>query len=137
MATTPILFNGSDLLFFIGSQPVAMSRTCSISIKTNMVDTTTKDSVGGWAESLPVGKSWTGKVDGLVVWGNVEQFSDAIIDRTLLQISFKKRDSVAGDPVYSGSAWIESFDMDAGQDAAVTYSIAFTGCGALSSTTSA
>lgn len=136
---TPSLFNGSDLLFFVGSGStsvaIAMSKTCSLSIQANMVDTTTKDSVGGWAESIPVGKSWSGSVDGLVVWGNLNQFTDAIFNKTLLEIQFKERAGITGSAIYGGSAWIESLDVDASQDEAVTYSVKFTGCGVLVKTT--
>lgn len=136
MASAPILFNGSNLLFYIGTgntaTPIAVSRTASISLAATTVDTTTKDSVGGWAESLMVGRSWSGSVGGLVVWGApVTVFSSAMFDRTLLDIQFKRKDAVAGDIIFSGAAWIESFDMEASQDEAVTYAVKFTGCGPL------
>lgn len=128
---TPILFNGSDLLFFIGSTPIAMSRSCSISLNASMVDTTTKDS-GSWAESIPTSRSWTGSAEGLVVWNdNLSDFTDAFIGKTLLSISFKQRVSATSDIVYNGEAWIESIEVSAEQDAAVTYSVNFTGTGAL------
>ena len=142
MATAPILFNGSDLLFFLGtgstSTPIAMSRSCSISISSSMVDTTTKDSTGGWAESIPVGKSWSGSVEGLVVWGtNLTTFTNAILNKTLLDLQFKRPAGLTGDIIFSGAAWIESCDIDASQDEAVTYSVKFTGCGALTQTVKA
>ena len=142
MATAPNLFNGSDLLFYIGTGttavPIAMSRSCSLSLSATSVDSTTKDSVGGWNESLMMGRSWTGSVDGLVVWGtNVSVFTNAIFNKTLLDIQFKRSNGIAGDIIFSGAAWIESFDIEAGQDEAVTYSVSFTGCGELKQTVKA
>jgi len=142
MATAPILFNGSDLLFYIGSgstaTPIAMSTSCSLSIASTSVDTTTKDSVGGWAETLMLGRSWSGTVDGLVVWGsNVTVFTDALFNRVPLDIKLQRRDGVAGDIIFEGTAWIESFDMTAGKDEAVSYSVKITGNGALTKTVKA
>jgi len=132
MATAPSLFNGSDLLIFIGTTAIAMSKSCSLSIEANMVDTTTKDSVGGWAESIPVGRNWTASVEGLVVWNeNIKQFTDAIINKTMLDIKLAQRLSTGDDLEYKGSAFIASVEITAEQDAAVTYSISLTGCGAL------
>ena len=142
MATAPILFNGSNLIVYIGTgttaTPIAMSRTASISIAGSTVDTTTKDSVGGWSESLMVGRNWSANVEGLVVWGSdVTQFTSAIFDRKLLDLQLKRSDGLAGTIILSGSAWVESYEISASQDEAVTYSVSFTGCGALTQTVKA
>ena len=136
MATVPSLFNGSDLYFSIGTGstavPIAMSKSCSITMTSTMLDTTTKDSVGGWAESIPVGRSWNGETSGLVVWGtNLTQLTNAINNRTLLDLKLERRDAIAGDIVFTGAAWISDFNLDAAQDEAVSYTVSFTGCGEL------
>ena len=139
MATAPILFNGSNLIVYIGTgstaTPIAMSRSCSISLAGTSVDSTTKDSTGGWAESIQVGRNWSANVEGLVVWGSdVTQFTSAIFDRKLLDLQLKRSDGLTGSIILSGSAWVESYEISASQDEAVTYSVSFTGCGELKQT---
>lgn len=132
--SAPILFNGSDLLFFIGELPIAMSRSCSISLNATLVDVTTKDS-GSWGESMPTSKKWTGSCSGLVVWNeNLVKFTDAFINKEMLAVSFKQRVGVAGDMIYSGNCFLESIEISAEQDAAVTFTIKMTGTGALAKT---
>jgi len=136
------VINGSEVVFSIrtGSTAVAIaySRKASISMTANMLDVTTKESVNGWAESIPTSKAWSGSVDGLMIWGtNMALFTDAISNRTQLELQFSKTTGLTGDTIYSGSAWIESVDIDASQDEALSYSVKFTGNGALNKTVKA
>jgi TP901-1 family phage major tail protein len=137
---TPILFNGSELGVYIGTGSTAtiigMSRSCSLSLSTEMVDITTKDSVGNWGESMPTSKSWSMSVEGLAMWNeqSVGKMYSAFTNRTLLDIQLKRSLGLTGEIQFTGQAWLESYDLEGGQDEAVTYSISLTGCGALTQT---
>lgn len=123
--------NGSDLLIYIGANPVAFSRSCSISMNTAMADCTTKDN-DGYSESIPTTRSWECSVDGLGVWNsNIKEFMAAFQNKTALDIKFKPREVATGDLVYSGKAFIESLEISGEMEDGVTYSVSLKGTGAL------
>jgi len=123
--------NGSDLLVYIGAEPIAASRSCSISMSTNMADSTTKDNEG-YSTSIPTTRSWELSVDGLASWGeNVALLMQAFDDRTPLAIKFKPRNAVTGDMTYSGFAFLESLEFDAPLEDGVSFSASFKGTGKL------
>jgi TP901-1 family phage major tail protein len=130
--------NGSDLLVYIGSgqtaTAVGYSRSCSISLSTNMADATTKSN-NGFSESIPTTKSWEISVEGLGVWNeNIKQFVDAYNDRTPLVISFHPTQLASGQMKYSGTAYLESLEISGEMEDGVTYSVSFKGSGALAIT---
>jgi TP901-1 family phage major tail protein len=123
--------NGSDLLVYIGANPVAFSRSCSISMNVNMADATTKDN-NGYAESIPTTRSWECSVDGLGVWNsNIKEFMAAFTGKTLLDIKVKPRNAAASDLIYSGKCYIESLEISGEMEEGVTYSASLKGTGAL------
>lgn len=128
--------NGSDLLVFLGTGSTATalgySRNCSVSLSTNMADATTKSN-DGWEESIPTTKSWSVDADGLGVWGeNIKEFVAAFDSRLPLQVSFKPSVVVTGTTmVYSGTAYIESLDIDAPMEDGVSYKLSLKGSGIL------
>ena len=63
MATTGI-FNGTLLVVKIGGVAVAHSTSCSLSVSTDLPDSTTKDSLG-WAQQIQGLRSWSVSTDGL------------------------------------------------------------------------
>jgi len=132
MANTKFL--GTDLLIYVGSTPIAHSRTASFKVSANLVDSTTKDSIGAWTEQLSATKSWELSTEGLAVWGSIDQWVDAITAGTPLQVSFKTLNQVTGDITYSGTAFVESCDITAPNAEVVTYSVNFKGSGPLVST---
>lgn len=132
--------NGSDLLIYIGTgstaTPIAWSRNCSVSMSTNMADATTKSN-DGWQESIPTTKSWSIDTDGLGVWNeNIKDFMQIFDDRTPIQISFKPRNIVTDDMIYSGEAFIESLDIEAPMEDGVTFKVSLKGSGKLDFTVS-
>jgi TP901-1 family phage major tail protein len=130
--------NGSDLLVFIGTGSTATaigySRSCSISLSTNMADATTKSN-DGFTEVIPTTKSWEVSVEGLGVWNdNIKQFVDAYSARTPLAISFYPKDITTGQMKYSGTAYLESLEISGEMEDGVTYSVSLKGSGALAIT---
>lgn len=123
--------NGSDLLLYIGVEPVGYSRSCSISMNQTMADVTTKSN-DGFTESLPTTRSWECSVDGLAVWQeNIKSFTQAFQNKTKLEIKFKPRAAVASDLIYSGFAYIESLEISSEMEDAVSFSLSMKGSGAL------
>lgn len=127
-------FLGTDLLVYIGATPIANSRSASFKVTSQFADSTTKDSVGAFSESIPSIKSWEISTEGLAVWGEIDQWIDAVSNGTQLTISFKPLNQVTGDIAYSGTAFVESCEVNADNAEVVTYSVQFKGSGALTQT---
>lgn len=145
MATTSV-FNGTSLVVLIGTEVIAFATSCSLSIAIDAPDASTKQSLG-WADEIGGQKSWSLTTDGLatVVPGAVATYisttelSNLAIARTAVTVKFTTVNNgtvggvtpVAGDTIYSGSAFIESVDMTADMENPVTYSVSFKGTGEL------
>lgn len=142
MATTGV-FNGTNLVILIGTEVVAHAKNCSLSVKENLPDASTKDS-GGWAEEIGGQRSWSLKADGLATVEptnpnySVGDLFTALNNRVAVTVKFTTYvggSQVAGDLYWSGSAFVESLDVTADMEAPVTYSASFTGTGVLTQAT--
>jgi predicted secreted protein len=144
MATTSV-FNGTSLVVLIGTEVIAFSTSCSLSIAIDAPDASTKESLG-WAQEIGGQKSWSLTTDGLatVVPGvtatyvSTSELTALAVARTPVSVKFTTIDNSAGgvtpvtnDTVWSGSAFIESVDITADMENPVTYSVSFKGTGAL------
>jgi predicted secreted protein len=140
MPTTGIL-NGTNLVVLIGTEVIAHATSCTLSVSADLPDATTKSS-GGWAQQIAGLRSWTLTTDGLTtveptgtsfVVGDI--FS-ALNGRTTVSVKFTTVSTgstlVAGDLVWSGSAFVESLDITADMESPATFSTSFTGFGQLS-----
>lgn len=139
-------FNGNDLVLAVhatsGSEvKFAHAQNASISFANSLIDTTSKDS-NSWEEMISGRKSFTISADGLADFDDVasanstEQFSDYAIAGTQVFFKFERDGTPAsvsvGDQLgWTGSAFIESFDVSAPTDDVATYSISLKGTGAL------
>lgn len=144
MATTGV-FNGTQLVVLVGTEVIAHATSCSLTVSADLPDATTKQS-GGWAEEIGGLRSWSITTDGLAtveptgtsyVVGDI--FS-ALNGRTAVTVKFTTANGntvVAGDLVWSGSAFVESLDITADMESPVTYSASFTGTGQLTQATNA
>jgi predicted secreted protein len=144
MATTGV-FNGTNLVVLVGTEVIAHATSCSLSVSADLPDATTKQS-GGWAEEIAGLRSWSLTTDGLAtveptgtnyVVGDI--FS-ALNARTSVTVKFTTANGstvIAGDLVWSGSAFVESLDITADMESPVTYSASFTGTGVLTQATNA
>jgi predicted secreted protein len=143
MPTTGI-FNGTNLVVLVGSEVVAHSTSCSLSVSVDLPDATTKSS-NGWADEIGGLKSWSLTTDGLatvdptganyVVGDIFTQWSS----RTAVTVKFTTVSGstpVNGDLIWYGSAFIESLDITADMESPATYSVSFTGTGILNQATS-
>jgi len=144
MPTTGI-FNGTNLVVLVGSEVVAHSTSCSLSVSADLPDSTTKSS-GGWADQIAGLRSWSLTTDGLAtveptnVNYSVGDIFSALNGRGVVTVKFTTANGstpIVGDLVWSGSAFVESLDITADMESPVTYSASFTGQGVLTQTTNA
>jgi predicted secreted protein len=139
MPTTGI-FNGTNLVVLVGSEVIAHSTSCSLSVSVDLPDSTTKSSQG-WADQIGGLKSWSLTTDGLATVDPtgatyiVGDIFSALSQRTAVAVKFTTVSTgstvVPGDLVWSGSAFIESLDVTADMESPATYSVSFTGTGVL------
>jgi predicted secreted protein len=138
MPTTGI-FNGTNLVVLVGSEVVAHSTSCSLSVSVDLPDATTKSSEG-WAQQIGGLKSWSLTTDGLATVDPtganyvVGDIFTALKDRTTVTVKFTTvtgSTPVPGDLYWTGLAFIESLDVTADMESPATYSVSFTGQGVL------
>lgn len=134
MATTG-KFNGTDILVYVDGVAVAHATSHSLNVNADMIDATTKSSAG-WKDILPGLRDWSIDCEGLVAYDAAEGFSEAFADinsRTQVVVKFSTEET--GDKRYTGNAYVSSLSASAPLEDVVTYSLSFTGDGALSEET--
>jgi predicted secreted protein len=98
-------------------------------------DATTKES-GGNEEILPAMRSWSVDFDSMVAFDDTKGYEElrALINgRTEVYLVFTSTE--AGDPRWSGQAYLTSISMDAALEDTVTMSGSFKGTGELTAGT--
>ena len=134
MATTG-KFNGTDILVYVDGVAVAHATSHSLNVNADMIDATTKSSAG-WKDILPGLRDWSIDCEGMVAYDAAEGFSEAFADinsRTQVVVKFSTEET--GDKRYTGNAYVSSLSSSAPLEDVVTYSLSFTGDGALSEET--
>lgn len=128
------LFNvTSDGSTKAGSSLYAISGQKDLSIKrsADTIDITTKDTEGGWKAKLAGTKEWSIDTGGVYATGatSLKELSYAFENSEFIcvQIYNKKTQK----PMFGGIASIASFDLEAGSEDAVSYSISLEGVGPL------
>ena len=139
MPTTGI-FNGTNLVVLVGTEVVAHSTSCSLSVSADLPDATTKSS-NGWADQIAGLRSWSLTTDGLATVEStganyiVGDIFSALNGRGTVTVRFTTVSTgstvVPLDLVWSGLAFVESLDITADMESPVTYSASFTGQGQL------
>lgn len=131
--------NGTSLLVYIndggGEIPIAYTTSASISIEVDLPDASNKNSQG-YAESIYGQRSWSIDVEGLVDYSasyGATDFVDLITGRT--QVTLRWSTNAGGSLEYEGTAHINSYTEDAPNEDVVTYSVSFTGTGAITKAT--
>ena len=116
-------------------QLLPQQRGGALSFSKTDVDASSKSNAG-WEDSISTRRSWTFSVDG--IWEDNNSALNYLVDTNQLGTSTDfpvgvKLENSAGD-VYSGSATMDSYELDAPESDLVSYSISFTGRGALALT---
>jgi predicted secreted protein len=146
MATTSV-FNGTSLVVLIGTEVIAYSTSCSLSIAIDVPDASTKESLG-WAQEIRGQRSWSLTTDGLATvsptttvanYVSLPELTTLAVTGAAVTVKFTTIDNsaaggvtpVPADAIWTGLAFIESVDMTADMENPVTYSVSFKGTGVL------
>ena len=136
---------GQNLRVMVGGKCIAMATNCTFHISAQLEDSSTKDSTGDWQEQEVTGLSWDAQCDALVTLTdngtNGELATDLMrlmIAKTLVTLTF---DQTAGTNnrtgqnaaiKRTGTAYINDIQITAQNRANSTFSVQFSGTGALS-----
>lgn len=126
--------SGKKMLVIVDGVTMAATKSFTLTINSNLIDTTTKDS-DAWGDSLYGFKDWEVTFDGLydpAATFNAEEVYDAIVGDTTVTLEMAVIDGTGGGLVFSGEANATGFTMTAGYNEAVTFSGGFKGAGTLS-----
>lgn len=146
MANLTTAINGTDIKVYDSSGVlVAYAQSGTLNVNHSTRDISNKES-SGWAEAMEGQRNWDISVDGAYAWTNVggtaltngadDALNSYIITRASFVIKFGNTAAATGDIVYEGSAWMTSFSVSAPTEDSTTYSLSFTGTGALTQTVS-
>lgn len=121
---------GLDLIMKVGSTAIGGQKNAKISMKGNVIDTSTKTS-GDWERKISGAKSWSGNCDGFVYLDDAgyKAAVAAFIGSKEVEVILSNDGDKLG---FKGKALITGLDIDAPYDDAMTYDIEITGTGALS-----
>lgn len=127
-----------------GEKCIAMARSCTFHIASQLEDSSTKDSTGDWQEQEVVGLSWDAQTESLVTLedngtnGELPQdLLSLMINKTKVHLVFDQtagtNNRVAQNSVIkmSGWAWVNDLSIQAANRQNSTISAQFTGTGAL------
>ena len=124
---------GKKMLVVVDGVTMAATKSFTLTINSNLIDTTTKDS-DAWGESLYGFKDWEVSFDGLydpAAAFNVEELFDAILADTTVTLEMAVIDGTGGGLVFRGEANSTGLTMSAAYNDAVTFSGTFKGAGVL------
>jgi len=116
-------------------QDLPQQRGGSLSFSKTDVDSSSKDDAG-WETSISTRRAWTFSVDG--VWEDNNSGLNYLVDTNQLgadtDAPVRCRFTNSAGDTYIGSATMDSYELDAPESDLVSYSISFTGRGALALT---
>lgn len=126
--------NGTSVGLYVNGSLIAYAKNTTIQRSVNMIDITTKTSAGV-SGAMPGTRSWTCSIDGLVAYdseANAEFLDGLVTGRTSCTIKFKPTgSSKSGNAQWVGNCYIDSLEITAPMEDAMTFSASFTGNGAL------
>ena len=145
------IIEGRDLMFFVCDsqtgtyKSIAAATNCSIEISLDTKEVTTKDSASGaWQSVTPNKLSWSGSSDNLFEMSTAadgasfDVLFDYMTGKKTVFVKFGTGTGFAEETgwtlskgMYEGTAVITSLNLTAGADDNATYTVSFTGSGAL------
>jgi len=124
------IFNGTELGVYIDGTLIAAATDCSLSLNTETIDITTKDSAG-YRELLGGLKSGSISVSGLIDYLDADSNKD-MVDlwtaweaRTILTLKFSKANEATGELSFTSGGIITSLEQSGGTEDTATYSCTF------------
>ena len=136
---------GQNLRVMVGGKCIAMATSCTFHVAAQTEDSSTKDDTGDWASNDVVGLSWDASTDALVTLtdngSNGELAADLVstmIAKTQVTLTFDTTGSTNNRTAQnsaikrSGNAYITDISVTAANRQNSTFTVSFTGNGALS-----
>lgn len=120
--------NGTEILVSTETGVIGGATSHTINLNVDLPDATTKDSEG-WAENIHGLRDWSVDVDALSDPTNPVDGPDIaglVLNRTEVTIT-----ATGGGYTYSGTAKVASYSENADSEQPVSFSVSFTGNGAL------
>jgi predicted secreted protein len=148
MANLTTAINGTDIKVFDSTTNilVAFAQSGTINVNMSTRDITNKESAG-WAEAMEGARNWDVSVEGAYAWQDtggtpLTNGSDDLLKsyigvsgtRSSVVIRFGSVVATSGNTFYEGTAWLTAFSVSAPTEDTATYSLSFTGSGALTQT---
>ena len=115
--------SGKKMLVLVGGVAIGATKSFTLTINSQTIDTTTKDS-DAWGESLYGSKDWNVSVNGLYDPDspmNAEELFDAITNDTRLLLEMAVIDDKGGGLVFKGYANASGLTIGASYNDAVTF----------------
>jgi|TARA_R100000501_G_C2589306_1_gene89879 predicted secreted protein len=149
MANLTTALNGTDIKIMDSSNNtlVAYAQSGTLNVNMSTRDISNKES-SGWTESMEGARNWDVSVDGAYAWVDTSDTeltnsADDMLNtyiglgsntRSSVVIRFGTDSTSTGDTFYEGTAWLTAFSVSAPTEDTATYSLSFTGTGALTVT---
>ena len=136
------ILNGTDIKVYDSSTNilVAYAQSGTINVNHSVRDITNKES-SAWKEVLEGVRDFSVSLDGAYAWtdasgsaltnGADDILNSYIITRASLVIRFGNTGGATGDTYYQGTVYLDSFSVSAPTEDTATYTLNFTGTGAL------
>lgn len=141
---------GGDMMLFLGGNSIAYATSHTLSINGDTQDTSNKDEGGGdWASNEVSKLSWSAtsenmySIDG--AGDNFDDLFDLMVKKEPITATFSKKSETTTDvpeggwtaskPDYEGKVVITSLELNAPNGEYATYTVQFTGVGALKKVT--
>lgn len=135
------IINGSDLMVFLNGKSIAMATSHTLSVSGDSIDVSNKDLGGGaWAASKVNKLSWTASSDNMYSTTSYNALFNLMVSKQPVNLVFSlKKGTTMGEGgwepatsgTYSGQAYITSLEANAPDGDNATFSVSFTGSGAL------
>jgi len=125
--------SGKKMLVLVNGTVIGGTKSFTLTINSNLIDTTTKDS-DAWGDSLYGFKDWEVSFDGLYdpsAAMNAEEIFDLIVGDTTAILEMAVIDGTGGGLVFRGNANATGLTLGAAYNEAVTVSGGFKGAGEL------
>lgn len=147
------VIKGADLMLFVGGKSIAFATSHTLEISAETIETTSKDSGGKWAMNQANKLSWSASSENLYALEGAGNDFDtlfaAMVARTpvTLVMDLESGYATKADAVpetgwtplaatgWTGSAIITSLSLNAANEDNATFSVSFTGTGALTART--
>lgn len=137
---------GGDMMLFVNGKSIAYATSHTLTISGDTQDTSNKDEGGGdWASNEVSTLSWTAQSENMYsidgAGSNFDDLFDIMVAKTPVTATFSKKTETAvnvpesgwtaSKPDYEGKVVITSLELNAPNGEYATYTVQFTGIGAL------